>query len=174
MSRLVNLASAAVIAASSAVAAAAAVVIVSPHGPELRAARADASLTPGAAQAAEVRAPIQKAADGHFWAVGEVNGRPVRFLVDTGATEVALTPADAQRLGFRTADLHYGYKVVTAGGQTRAASVRLANVTVGGARVPDVDALVIENGLDASLLGMTYLGRLSGFQASHRGLSLQP
>jgi aspartyl protease family protein len=106
--------------------------------------------------------------------VGEVNGRPVRFLVDTGATEVALTPADAQRLGFRTGDLHYGYKVVTAGGQTRAASVRLANVTVGGARVPDVDALVIENGLDASLLGMTYLGRLSGFQASHRGLSLQP
>ena len=174
MSRILNLASLAVIAASSAVGAAAAVVILTPHAAELRAARADASLTRAAAMTAEVRAPIAKSADGHYWAMGEVNGRPVRFLVDTGATEVALTPADAERLGFRPADLHYAYRVVTAGGQARAASVRLSDIVVGGARVPNVDALVIENGLDASLLGMTYLGRLSSFQASRQGLTLQP
>ena len=72
----------------------------------LRLARLDA---PGFAPAA-ARAPsaaVLKGADGHFWAEGQVNGEPVRFLVDTGATAVALTPADAERLGFRPQDLDY-------------------------------------------------------------------
>ncbi len=106
--------------------------------------------------------------------LGRVNGERVRFLVDTGATAVALTPADAQRLGFKPADLHYGNQVVTAAGATRAASVKLNNVTVAGARLNDVDALVIEKGLDTSLLGMTYLGRLSGFEATRHAMVLNP
>jgi aspartyl protease family protein len=52
--------------------------------------------------------------------------------------------------------------------------VKLASVTVAGARLDNVDALVIDKGLDASLLGMTYLGRLASFQATHDGLILQP
>lgn len=87
---------------------------------------------------------------------------------------VALTPQDAQRLGVDPAALRYGYRVVTAGGQIRAASVKLASITVAGARVDNVDALVIEKGLDTSLLGMTYLGRLSRFEAGRGGLVLQP
>jgi aspartyl protease family protein len=87
---------------------------------------------------------------------------------------VALTPKDAQRLGIDTSALQYGYRVVTAGGQIRAASVRLASITVAGARLDNVDALVIEKGLDTSLLGMTYLGRLSRFEATRGALVLQP
>jgi aspartyl protease family protein len=117
---------------------------------------------------------ILKAKDGHFWAEGEVNGAPVRFLVDTGATVVALTPADAERLGFDLDRLNYVSGVVTAGGRTRAAAVRLDSVEVAGARLEDVDALVIEKGLDASLLGMSYLGRLSSFQATRRAMILRP
>jgi aspartyl protease family protein len=64
--------------------------------------------------------------------------------------------------------------VVTAGGQIRAASVRLASITVAGARLENIDALVIEKGLDTSLLGMTYLGRLSRFEATRGALVLQP
>jgi aspartyl protease family protein len=117
---------------------------------------------------------VPKASDGHYWAQGDVDGATVRFLVDTGATEVALTPADAQRLGIDVSKLNYGSNVVTATGRTRAAAVRLASVTVAGARLDDVDALVIEKGLDASLLGMSYLGRLSSFQATREGLFLRP
>ena len=119
-------------------------------------------------------ASISKGADGHFWAEAQVNGSRVRFLVDTGATAVALTAADAQRLGFSPQTLDYSYKVTTANGETRAAAVKLATVSVAGAKVANVDALVIEDGLDTSLLGMTYLGRLSSFEAHRQSLVLHP
>ena len=117
---------------------------------------------------------VAKGPDGHFWAQAQVNGAPVRFLVDTGATAVALTLADAARLGFKPADLKYGFNVTTAAGTSRAASVTLSSVSVGGARIDDVQALVVADGLDVSLLGMSYLGRLTRFEATRETLSLQP
>jgi aspartyl protease family protein len=137
----------------------------------VRAAPFDASDDdPAMGQAAQVA----KSSDGHYWAEGQVNGRAVRFLVDTGATAVALTAEDARRLGFEPKDLDYAYQVTTANGQARAAEVKLASVSVAGARVDGVDALVIEKGLPASLLGMTYLGRLSRFEATRTSLILRP
>jgi aspartyl protease family protein len=118
-------------------------------------------------------ASITKSADGHYWAEANVNGSAVRFLVDTGATAVSLSPEDARRLGFDPATLAYGYKVITASGEARAAKVQLASVTVGGAKVESVDAYVIEKGLGQSLLGMSYLGRLSTFQATPTGMILR-
>ena len=176
MSGILKLAGVAVIAAASAVGAAGAVVMTAPKPAELRAARAEAPFLSAIAAptGAHASQAIPKSSDGHFWVDGEVNGRTVRFLVDTGATAVALTPKDAERLGIEPSDLHYGYKVVTAGGQIRAASVRLASITVAGARLENIDALVIEKGLDTSLLGMTYLGRLSRFEATRGALVLQP
>ena len=64
--------------------------------------------------------------------------------------------------------------MVTAAGEARAASVKLASVSVAGARLDNVDALVIDRGLDTSLLGMSYLGRLASFQATRQALILQP
>jgi aspartyl protease family protein len=119
-------------------------------------------------------ARIARAEDGHYWATGEVGGQTVRFLVDTGATAVSLTPADARKLGFDPRALTYDYEVITAQGRARAASVRLDKLSVDGATVADVDALVIEKGLETSLLGMSYLGRLSRFEASPTALVLQP
>jgi aspartyl protease family protein len=152
-----------------------AVVTLAAQQPALRAAKADSAFDlhlAGGAQA--TGAVIPKAADGHYWANGKVNGASVRFLVDTGATAVALTPTDAASLGLKPEDLRYSYRVVTAGGQTRAAAVKLASITVAGAQLHNVDALVIEKGLDTSLLGMTYLGRLSGFEATRDSLILKP
>ncbi len=127
---------------------------------------------PGAATGAP--ASVVKAPDGHFWAEATVNGRAVHFLVDTGASAVALTLEDARRLGIEPRDLNYTYQVTTAAGQVRAAKVSLADVSVAGARVRNVDALVIEKGLQTSLLGMTYLGRLSQFEATQTALILRP
>ncbi|HEY2752984.1 TIGR02281 family clan AA aspartic protease [Phenylobacterium sp.] len=139
-------------------------------------ARADTALqvSVSAPAAPAPLATVRKSADGQYWAHGEVNGADVRFLVDTGASAVALTPEDARKLGFDLSSLNFGYRVVTAGGSTRAAAVKLASVTVAGARLDDVDALVIEKGLDTSLLGMSYLGRLASFQATRQALILRP
>ena len=119
-------------------------------------------------------AQVLKAADGHYWAEASVNGHEVRFLVDTGASAVSLTTEDARRLGIDPASLNFTAKVITAAGPARAARVKLDTVAVAGAHVRDVDALVIENGLSTSLLGMTYLGRLSQFEATQNGMILRP
>ena len=166
----------AVVSGLSAVTLTLAVTTVAERIPSSQAARADTALHSPMADPAPAgpHASIRKSADGEYWAQGEVNGASVRFLVDTGASAVALTPDDARKLGFDMAALNYGYRVVTAGGSTRAAAVKLASVTVAGARLEDVDALVIEKGLDTSLLGMSYLGRLTSFQATRQALILQP
>ena len=119
-------------------------------------------------------ASITKSADGHFWAEAMVNGHAVRFLVDTGASAVALTGDDARRLGFDPAGLNYGYAVQTANGEARAARVTLPSIAIAGVRVDNVDAFVIDHGLETSLLGMTYLGRLSRIEATPTALILRP
>ncbi len=139
--------------------------------PALTAPRDDVAIaTPAQGSAASVA----KSPDGHYWAEASVNGTEVRFLVDTGASAVALTQTDAQRLGIAPSTLNYTLSVTTANGQTRAAPIKLASVAVAGAEVRNVDALVIENGLQSSLLGMTYLGRLSQFEATKTSLILRP
>lgn len=169
---MLRFAAIALVGALSAVGAAKAVVSLDDlRHPELRAPSA-ASATLGGAEGDA--AQITKDSDGHFWAQAAVDGHAVRFLVDTGATAVSLSMADAQRLGIDTSKLTYDYNVITADGRTRAASVKLASVAIAGARVRDVDALVIEKGLENSLLGMSYLGRLSRFEATPNSLILHP
>jgi aspartyl protease family protein len=96
------------------------------------------------------------------------------MLVDTGATAVSLTAADARRVGIDPAALTYGLKVATASGEARAARITLGSVDVDGAEVRNVDALVLDRDTDASLLGMSYLSRLSGFDADRKTLRLHP
>ena len=116
---------------------------------------------------------IPKDQDGHFWANAVVNSHAVHFLVDTGATVVVLTEADAQRLGFDKTSLTYNRKVITAMGPTQAAQVTLSSVEVGESTVHNVEALIIPQG-GTSLLGMSYLGRLSRFEATPSSLILHP
>jgi len=117
---------------------------------------------------------IPKSGDGHFWATALVNEKAVRFLVDTGATEVVLTPDDARRLGYDASNLTYDQKVLTANGPTQAALVTLTTVGIGRSEVANVDALVVKDGLSTSLLGMSYLGRLSRIEATPSSLVLHP
>ena len=119
-------------------------------------------------------AQVVKATDGHFWAEAEVDGRWIHCLIDTGASYVALTREDAERLGLSASTLTYDVPVVTANGKARAARVQLDYVAVAGAKVEQVPALVIADGLSSSLLGMSYLGRLSRFEATPTSLVLRP
>ncbi|KAK0359621.1 hypothetical protein LTR94_030583, partial [Friedmanniomyces endolithicus] len=119
-------------------------------------------------------AQIVKGPDGHYWAQAKIDGRAVEVLVDTGASVVALTRADALRLGVDPEPEAFTGKVQTASGVVRAAPVELKTVSVAGARVDKVQALVVEEGLSYSLLGMSFLGRLSAFEATPAGLTLRP
>ncbi len=118
------------------------------------------------------QAVIPMAQDGHFWAVGRTHAGEIRFLVDTGATRVSLTRGDAERLGLDLIEADFTEIVRTPSGEVRAAPVRLDWLAIGPAQVEGVHALVFEDGLGASLLGMSYLARLDRFEAEGGSLRL--
>ncbi len=118
-------------------------------------------------------ASIRKAEDGQFWTEARVNSTTVKFLVDTGASVVALTPEDALKAGFQPRGLTYNTPVNTAAGQIMAASIELKVITVGGVTVRDVRGIVIPEGLSHSLLGMSFLGELQKVEASKSALILR-
>lgn len=136
--------------------------------------RGRAEAAPMVAAAHGTDAQVVRGADGHYWAQASIDGRAVRVMVDTGASVVALTPEDAARLGVEPQAADYNAVVQTASGPVDAAPVTLKHVAVAGARVDDVQALVVREGLAHSLLGMSYLGRLSRFEATPSGLTLRP
>ena len=138
------------------------------------AASTGAASTEIAAPASGTATQVVKGPDGHYWAQAKIDGRAVQVLVDTGASVVALTRADARRLGVDPAPEAFTGKVQTASGVVRAAPVELKSISVAGVRVDNVEALVVEEGLAYSLLGMSYLGRLSAFEATPTGLTLRP
>jgi aspartyl protease family protein len=96
---------------------------------------------------------------GHFLSDGSVNGMPIRFLVDTGASMIALPGAEAERMGLDYRKGQRGF-VQTAGGRVATYTVRLDTVRVGSIELAGVDAVVIEQGLSVALLGMTFLNRV--------------
>jgi aspartyl protease family protein len=100
---------------------------------------------------------------GHVTLEAVVNGAPTRFLVDTGASFVALTPGDAAAAGLGRSSLAFSASVSTANGVARAAPVKLREVRIGQLALPDVQAMVIEN-LNVSLLGQSFLKRLDSYE----------
>jgi aspartyl protease family protein len=98
---------------------------------------------------------------GMYTTVGSINGLPVSFLVDTGATQVAMNSGEARRLGIDYRVTGAPSNVTTASGVERAWAVMLDRVTVGGLELHNVGAVVLEGALPKqTLLGMTFLGRL--------------
>jgi len=106
---------------------------------------------------------IERGRGGHYRVDAEINGRTVRMLVDTGATMVALSRQDAERIGLATHQLYYTGRVRTANGIARVARVTLDEISLGDIALRDVAAAVIDAPLGTSLLGMSFLGRLDGF-----------
>jgi len=107
---------------------------------------------------------IEKQANGHFEVRGMVNGREVHFLVDTGATTTVLTSADAAAAGFDVSALSFDVPISTANGVTRAARATADEIRIGEVFRNRQPLLVASPGqLDQSLLGMSFLSALAGY-----------
>jgi len=122
---------------------------------------AAAAAAPQPASRGARQAVLRADALGHFNAEASVDGRQVDFLVDTGATMVALDAATARRLNLRPEPGAAMIQVSTANGAIFVRPVRLREIRVGSVVVRDVEAVVVAAGaLDGNLLGMTFLNRL--------------
>jgi len=123
--------------------------------------------------ARSIRVPM--AADGHFWVTLTVNGTPVRFVVDTGASHVSLSHQDAAAIGLDPAGLRYNRLFRTANGDARKAMVLLSRMSLESIQMSDVRASVSPpDRMTVSLLGMNFLNRLSGFGVEDGVLVLKP
>ena len=101
---------------------------------------------------------------GHYFLTAKVNGVDMTFLVDTGATDVALGAEHAKKLRLQLRDNDYTKRYRTANGIVRGAPVALRQVQAGRLRLRDVEASVLEGPLDMPLLGMSFLNRLKGYE----------
>jgi aspartyl protease family protein len=140
------------------------------------------------ARASTVRpAPVQEAAPtgirslsippdarGHFQTEGRIDGQRIGFMVDTGASVIALNETSAARFGLRPSRGDYNASVATANGTIKAARTRLAMVELGGLVVRDVDAMVLpDEALSENLLGLSFLSKLKRFEYANGKLVLE-
>jgi aspartyl protease family protein len=110
---------------------------------------------------------------GHFETTAEINGRDVDVMVDTGATMVALTYEDAERAGIYLSPSDFTQSVSTANGIAKVAPIEIATISIGGITVRNIRGAVAERGnLHRTLLGMTFLGRLSRVEMRRNDLVL--
>lgn len=126
----------------------------------------------GATQEAPGRVAIRADASGHFRVRGIVDGTTVQFMVDTGASLVVLAPKDAERMGLDIERLTYSQRFRTANGTGLGAPVRLHALRIGDIVVRDVRASVNRAPMSDSLLGMSFLGQLSGYSVEKATLTL--
>lgn len=112
------------------------------------------------------RIEVPLGANGHFNLRAELNGTPVEFVVDTGASSLALSERDAKRIGIDPETLPFAGWAQTANGRVQISTVTLDSVEIGDIRDDNVPATVIRGDLDTSLMGMDYLRRFAhvGFQ----------
>jgi aspartyl protease family protein len=115
---------------------------------------------------------LRRESDGHFYVNAEVNGRVVRFVVDTGASTVALTEDDARRIGLPFDPAKFRVIGQGASGDVRGASVMLSTVSVEGKKVNDVRGAIIQGG-SLSLLGQSYLAALTEVSMSRDTMTLR-
>ncbi len=124
-------------------------------------ARLDSRVSTRQRQADVEQVQVWRNTTGMYTTVGSINGLPVSFLVDTGATQVAMNAAQARRLGVDYHVIGSPAEVTTASGVERAWSVMLDSVKVGDLEVRNVPAVVLEGAQPkVTLLGMSYLGRM--------------
>jgi aspartyl protease family protein len=113
-------------------------------------------------------------ARGHFQAEGRIEGQRINFMIDTGASVIALNEKSAARFGLRPTRGDYNAIVSTANGTIKAARTRLAAVELGGLVVRDVDAMVLpDEALSENLLGLSFLSKLKRFEYAGGRLVLE-
>jgi aspartyl protease family protein len=142
-----------------------------------------ASATPSAKKAVvvETAAPaalrsliVPRDGRGHFKTEGRIDGQRIGFMIDTGASVIALNESSAARFGLRPSHSDYKATVSTANGTVKAAPTRLAMVEIGGLIVRDVDAMVLpDTALSENLLGLSFLSKLKRFEYANGKMVLE-
>lgn len=126
------------------------------------------------AQAVNRSLSIPRDDRGHFLTEGRIDGQRIAFMVDTGASVIALNESSAARFGLRPARGDYKATVTTANGIIKAAPTRLAMVEIGGLVVRDVDAMVLpDEALSENLLGLSFLSKLKRFEYANGKMVLE-
>ncbi|WP_204114629.1 retropepsin-like aspartic protease family protein [Shimia biformata] len=120
------------------------------------------------------RIEIPRGMDGHYHINVEINGTPIPFIVDTGASDIVLTKRDARRVGLDPDQLPFVGRAMTANGEVRTAPVTLSEVQLGGVVDRNMPARVNGGDMDTSLLGMSYLQRFSQITIAGNRLILTP
>lgn len=134
----------------------------------------DTSTSSSASSSSHGSVELRAGQNGHFSANASVNGRPIDVMVDTGASTVALTAEDAQRAGIFVRPSEFTLRVNTANGVARVAPITIDSISIGGITVRDVKGVVAEHGnLTTTLLGMSFLGRLSRAEMKRGSLVLE-
>ena len=111
---------------------------------------------------------------GHFETEGRIDGQRIGFMVDTGASVIALNETSAARFGLRPSRGDYNATVATANGTIKAARTRIAMIDVGGLVVRDVEAMVLpDDALSENLLGLSFLSRLKRFEYANGMMVLE-
>ena len=117
---------------------------------------------------------IPRDARGHFQTEGRIDGQRIGFMIDTGASVIALNESSAARFGLRPSGGDYNATVTTANGTIKAARARLAMVEIGELVVRDVDAMVLPDAaLSENLLGLSFLSRLKRFEYANGKMVLE-
>jgi aspartyl protease family protein len=119
------------------------------------------------------RIEVPRAPDGHYYLTLDVNGVPIRFVVDTGATDLVLSRADADAAGIDMGRLIFSGRALTANGTVRTAPVTLDAVRIGATVERAVRAVVNDGEMEDSLLGMSYLHRFSRLEIADGRLVLE-
>ena len=133
-----------------------------------------ASVPETVSQAAVRSLAIPRDARGHFETEGRIDGQRIAFMVDTGASVIALNESSAARFGLRPSRGDYLATVTTANGVVKGAPTRLAMVDIGGLVVRDVDAMVLpDEALSENLLGLSFLSRLKRFEYANGKMMLE-
>lgn len=109
---------------------------------------------------------LTREADGHFYAEVEVNSGSVRFIVDTGATAVALTGDDAREMGLYWTEDELGPVARGANGMVRGKVIVIDRMQLGEVEARNVRAAIVPEGLDVSLLGQTFLSQVNSVNIS--------
>ncbi len=117
---------------------------------------------------------IPRDARGHFLTEGRIDGQRIGFMVDTGASVIALNEKSAARFGLRPLRSDYNATVNTANGTVKAARTRIAMVDIGGLVVHDVDAMILpDEALSENLLGLSFLSKLKRFEYANVRMVLE-
>jgi aspartyl protease family protein len=111
--------------------------------------------------------------NGGFYVMAQINGQPIRFLIDTGASDTVLSPDDAHRLGLDAPGLAFSRLAETANGTGYGAPIIVGRLTIGSIEMTDMPMVINKAPMTMSLLGMSFLTRLESFQIRDRRLYMK-